>query len=398
MTSGKYRYLYSLQGHKMKYSIVIPHLSNSSSIELCLKYIKENSLYENEIICIPDESDVYYAFNKGVFTSQCDTVVLLNDDMFVSKNWDRYIPIYSNQKTILTGYVVEPLPGPENNKCIKYDCGSSNTDFDYNKFQQFVNDSQVPDIKYDSKGWYMPIVVNKKSFVSYPNINKFPSYANDITLIDQIMPSVGFNFAQINMFVYHLQSKSTKESNALIKKCILSYHSYHIDQRLISLQCNVIDRFNTGINSKHEFLKYPIEIPVDTILDRALPGLFYGPAYNYHAILLLTDNCIPLNSTVIQHMFDKALYNIITIATVLNLDYNRANNISAICISRTTYEKMGKPSLSPIHNSSIEDELCYLAKYNDIQVEYINNENNGLYLDNNNESFYNKCIETLTKD
>ena len=49
------------------YSIVIPHLSNSDYIDTCIHYIKKNSKYDPEIIQIVDETDVYYAFNKGVY-------------------------------------------------------------------------------------------------------------------------------------------------------------------------------------------------------------------------------------------------------------------------------------------------------------------------------------------
>lgn len=194
------------------YSIVIPFLSNSKTISLCLKYLKQNSMYKHEIVPIIDQKDVYFAFNKGVYTSKYDTVVLINDDMIVAKDWDKFIPNCKDD-TIYTGYVVEKQPGAmiDGPSCIKHDCGDFEN-FDYDKFQDFVNvhSNQVPDIASNSLGWYMPVVVNQKTFVSYPNIHKFPE-PNDITLFHHILPFVGFKCSQIKSYFYHFSGVARKQ-------------------------------------------------------------------------------------------------------------------------------------------------------------------------------------------
>jgi hypothetical protein len=196
------------------YSIVIPTVTGSKTFEMCVEYLRKNSYYKNEIVKILDEKDVYYAFNSGVYRAENETVVLMNDDMIVSKNWDILIPKYAKDNVILTGHVVESNPGKmiSGPECVKYDCGTHD-DFDYDKFQSFVDDqsSVMTEYKNDSLGWYMPIVVNQKTFVTYPNINKFPWYANDVTLIEKILPFVGFKFKQIRSFVYHFSKVTTKQ-------------------------------------------------------------------------------------------------------------------------------------------------------------------------------------------
>lgn len=238
-----------------KYSIVIPYLSNSSCVESCINYIKQNSMYDNEIVPVVDETDVYYAFNKGVYNSSCDTVVLLNDDMIVSKNWDKYIPIYSNQSIILTGHLVEPTPRQYMfqglNNYYSHDCGNNIANFDYNKFEDYVKNQSVPDIIFNEKGWVMPLVVNKKSFVTFPNIKKFPVYWNDVVLIDEIMPYVGFHFAQIDMWVYHF-SRQSSHQNKSARKCIFSYCNHQIDPKIQLLQQNVIEKLNKTRNCTYE--------------------------------------------------------------------------------------------------------------------------------------------------
>jgi len=195
------------------YSIVIPYLSKNNLFDKCVSYIEKNSLYNCEIVPIQDETDVYYAYNSGVYKAKYDKVVLMNDDMVVSKNWDElFVPLMSEEK-VLTFNVVEKSPGYIEGKpsCIQMDCGDDYENFDEKKFEKFVkyHKSFNREPVY-GKGWYMPIVFHKKSFISYPNINKFP-YPNDITLIDQILPNNGYTFIKMPMYVYHFAIRSTKE-------------------------------------------------------------------------------------------------------------------------------------------------------------------------------------------
>lgn len=198
------------------YSVVIPYLSNSKCIDTCIEYLEKNSMYEHEIVSIIDEKDVYYAFNKGVYASKYETVVLFSDDMMAGKDWDRFIPEHAAPDTVLTCHVIEPDPGRMMNgpECIKCDCGGSPENFDYEKFQAFADEgaAQLPDIIDNSMGWYMPVVFNQKTFVSYPNIGKFPYVANDITLFHYILPNLGFKFKQMKSFIYHFQRKATKQN------------------------------------------------------------------------------------------------------------------------------------------------------------------------------------------
>ena len=355
------------------YSVVIPHLSNSICIESCLKYLNQNSLYQNELILIEDERDVYYAFNKGVYKSNYETVVLLNDDMIVSKNWDKYIPIYSKQDTILTGYVVEPGDNAAD-QCIRYDCGTSPQSFNYEKFQNFINGHQFPEIIFDAKGWYQPLVVNQRTFITYPNINKFPEYSNDVKLINEIMPYAGFQFAQINMPVYHFQRQATIKSNALKKRCIFTYCNYQINQKIQYLQSKIIEKFNSIINCEYKFLIYTQpdgELLPDQVIDYAFNKLFYEE--NIETILMLDIDCIPLSSNAINYVFQQAEQGKIVgnIQRSNHIENNQHVYVapSAICISRETFEKLNKPSFKPTLQSDIGEELCIKAEQQNIELE-----------------------------
>jgi len=197
------------------YSIVIPYLKTSKYIEQCKHYLQENSSLEYELVEIVNETDVYYAYNLGVYRAKYDKVILLNDDMFVSRGWDVPMVRYITEDVLTTCYVVEPDPGTitrNDNTTIqnvKYDCGKTLNEFDYTKFQTFVESQTVPVIQENTKGWYMPLGVHKKSFVSYPN--RLKAEANDILLLDYVLPNLGYKFARVNSFVYHFQQRSLRE-------------------------------------------------------------------------------------------------------------------------------------------------------------------------------------------
>ena len=192
----------------MKYSVFIPFLSKSKSIQRCLNALHENSVHEHEIVLTVGETDVYYAFNEGVYKCKNDVVVLMNDDMIVSKGWDRLIPEYAKPDLYLTTYVVEPgfAPLPIGPSCIDYDCGREDN-FDYDKFEEFVkkDSKNKPEFLLGASGWFMPMIINKKSFVTFPNVIKFPYCANDILLFTMLKQAdeCEIKFGVINSYIYH---------------------------------------------------------------------------------------------------------------------------------------------------------------------------------------------------
>jgi hypothetical protein len=196
------------------YTVFIPFLSKSKSIQRCLNALEENSVHKHETICTIDENDVYYAFNEGVFKAKYDTVVLINDDMMVSPGWDRLIPQYAAPDTILTMYVYEKygkdlLMGPSP---LQADFGDENH-YDKTGFEQFATErsKEVADFTPNAAGWYMPMIVNKKTFVTFPNVVKFPLCANDFIMFHMVRESgLDYKFGVINSHVYHFAHASSR--------------------------------------------------------------------------------------------------------------------------------------------------------------------------------------------
>lgn len=362
------------------YSIVIPHLSTSKYIDTCIEYIKKNSKYNPEIIQIVDETDVYYAFNKGVYQANNDIVVLMNDDMVVSKDWDEHFPMFLSEDTFLTLNVVEPKPGIMNGpQCIALDCGSSLENFEYDKFEAYVTEAKKnnPDIRLDTMGWYMPFVVHRKSFVSYPNIGKFPFTANDVTLFHLILPNLGYKVALLNSFVYHFQRKSHEplySENTMKKRAIFTYCNHQIEEKIPYLQKQIISKFNTNKLCKYEYLHYKKpdgEMTPDQVIEYGIEKLFYED--NYDTILMLDIDCIPLNTQALEYIFDRAEEGVLigNVQRSNHLDNNKHIYPAPSCISLTkeTYEKLGKPSWKPTNRGDIGEELCYIAEEKGLEIE-----------------------------
>ena len=188
-------------------SIVLPYLSNSKCVKLCKDLLKSNTTNEYELIEIVDNTDVYEAYNYGALQAKYDTIVLINDDMFVSPGWDELFVKYTRPNTVITCYVIESGRIPVAKECIEYNAGNSIEKFDYEDFINFKNTLTYPEVRND-RGWFMPIAFHKSTFVEYPKENKYP-YPNDIDLVKKILVDLGYEFLQVASYVYHLQNYSS---------------------------------------------------------------------------------------------------------------------------------------------------------------------------------------------
>jgi hypothetical protein len=196
------------------YSVFIPFLSKSKSIQKCLNALHENSVHPHEIVCTIDETDVYYAFNEGAYKCKYDTVVFLNDDMIVSPGWDALIPKYVAPEYILTTYVYEKygkdvIVGPSP---LQADFGTEH-DFNESGFYEFAEkrSGEVPEFVDGACGWYMPMIFNKKTFVGFPNTIKYPYCANDFLMFNMVRDcEVGYKFGVLNSHIYHFAHASSR--------------------------------------------------------------------------------------------------------------------------------------------------------------------------------------------
>lgn len=172
--------------------------------------IRENTKSEHELVEIVDSKDVYDAFNSGVKRANGKIVALLNDDMFVSKDWDVNYIKHTVGKTVCTGYLVEPGTIPVSPRNIRKDFGRNPTAFRKEEFLKWSGEyrASIPEV-INGMGWFMPLVMEKQYWIDYPNEQKHP-YPNDTELLEKILPSMGYNYLKVNSLVYHLQAFTTQ--------------------------------------------------------------------------------------------------------------------------------------------------------------------------------------------
>jgi len=188
-------------------SIVVPYLSNSRCIDICKKYIEQNTINPYELIEVVDNTDVYAAFNEGAHRAKYDVILLINDDMFVSPGWDELYIKYTTPRSVVTGLLIESGRIPVNYRNVEYDCGKVPEEFDYNKFLSYIKDNPIDELKTNSMGWYMPVAFHRSTYIDYPNDIKYP-HPNDVTLLSHMLPSYGFDFKQVGVYTYHIQNFS----------------------------------------------------------------------------------------------------------------------------------------------------------------------------------------------
>ena len=184
-------------------------MSTSKPTELCKHYLEKNTINEYEIIEVVDWTDVYAAYNYGASLAKYDIIIMMNDDMFVAPGWDINYVKYVKPKTFVMMWLVESGHIGVNNRMLEYDCGRTLETLDYDRFINYIDTIDIPEAIEGGFGAWMPIGFHKSTFIEFPNEIKYPN-ANDITLIDNTLPALGYIPIKVKSFAYHLQGYSRR--------------------------------------------------------------------------------------------------------------------------------------------------------------------------------------------
>ena len=152
----------------MKLSILVPTFNNLLYFNFFINSIYKNSYYKHEIIVHVNEGTdgtlqfvkknkfkfTYSSENIGLCSSMneaykmstSDFILYAHDDMYFCKDWDKYlvdeIRKQKNNLYYLTGTNVSTRYG-----LINFNCGDSIENFDENKFSNFCNQDNTPDLQ-----------------------------------------------------------------------------------------------------------------------------------------------------------------------------------------------------------------------------------------------------------
>ena len=220
------------------FSILIPTFNNLEYLKICIKSLKKNSYFNNQIIChvnIGEDGTInflkknnidysYTSYNSGICEginkasklTKYDYYLYAHDDFYFCPQWD-YI-LFNEVNKI--GHNNFYLSGTMMNQGqIQFDCGNTPSEFNENKFLQEYNDYNF----YDFQGsTWAPSLVHKDIWDKVGGFSEeyFPGTGSDPDFNMKLW-NIGIRiFKGINDFkVYHFGSiVLRKKINKISKK------------------------------------------------------------------------------------------------------------------------------------------------------------------------------------
>ena len=159
-----------------------------------------------------------------------------------------------------------------------------------------------------------------------------------------------------------------------MKNGIFSYCNHQINPEIPKYQKLVIDALTKDIGVEFHPLFYNAndgDVYPDQVINYGLNELIYNKKFDN--VLVLDIDCIPLNQAALTHIFFRAGKNIL-IGNAQRSHYLENNEhifigSSCMCVNRTVFDKLGRPSMSPTARGDIGEELTYLAEEKNVPVE-----------------------------
>ena len=231
------------------FSILIPTFNNLEYLKLCIKSLKKNSYFNNQIIChvnIGEDGTVdflkknnieysYTGYNSGICEginkasklTKYDYYLYAHDDFYFCPKWD-YI-LFIEVKRI--GHNNFYLSGTMMNQGqIQFDCGNTPSEFNENKFLQEYNDYNF----YDFQGsTWAPSLVHKDIW------DKVGGFS------EEYFPGTGSD-PDFNMKLWNIGIR--------IFKGINDFKVYHFGSIVLRKKINKISKENYGSKGAKVFL------------------------------------------------------------------------------------------------------------------------------------------------
>jgi hypothetical protein len=159
-----------------------------------------------------------------------------------------------------------------------------------------------------------------------------------------------------------------------MKNAIFTYCNHQINPEIAKYQKLVIDKLvkDIGVDFHPLFYNAPNDkIYPDEVINYGLNELIYNQKYDN--VLVLDIDCIPLSQQSLTHIFFRAGANVL-IGNAQRSHYLENNEhifigSSCMCVNRTVFETLGKPSMAPTIRGDIGEELTYLAEEKNVIVE-----------------------------
>jgi hypothetical protein len=160
-----------------------------------------------------------------------------------------------------------------------------------------------------------------------------------------------------------------------MRDAILTYFNHQIDPAIAENQALVVNKMIAGKNVFFQPLFYNAkdgDVYPDQVINYALNQLFY--VHDYDNVLILDIDCIPLGPQVIDYVFYRAaegyLIGNAQRSHYIENDEHIFIGSSCLCLSRNTFERLGKPDFGPTKRGDIAEELTYRAEECGSPIEF----------------------------
>ena len=221
----------------MELSIIVPTFNNLNYLKCLIESIKENSIYNHELVIhINEGSDgtlnyikennikfthshenigLCKAVNNAVKKSSNKLILYAHDDMYFCKKWDLYLEKelknYNDKLFYISGTNVSYKDG-----IINFDCGTSPSDFDKEKFNKFCENDNTKDLQ--GSHW-APHIIHKDLWNRVGGFSPefYPGDGSDPDFCCKLWFENVRIFKILSKFkVYHFGSITTRKSNLKI--------------------------------------------------------------------------------------------------------------------------------------------------------------------------------------
>ncbi|MBL0023698.1 MAG: glycosyltransferase [Saprospiraceae bacterium] len=220
---------------KALFSILIPSWKNYSHLKLVIESIRKNSRYEHQICVHLNEADeksknlldllkishsisventgVCFGFNAASSLAQCEYFVLIDDDMYLAPDWDKWmhdsIIKHKNPYWCISGTMMERT-GKSNKSVIN--CKNFGANPEEFQEQQFLDEYSTYDYHDWSGSLWYPLALDRKIWMLIGGLSTefSPGMYSDPDFMMKLWQAGVRHFIGLEKCrVYHFMSKST---------------------------------------------------------------------------------------------------------------------------------------------------------------------------------------------
>ena len=151
--------------------------------------------------------------------------------------------------------------------------------------------------------------------------------------------------------------------------CIASIFMNNIDQKLVALQKQVVEKYNVSkIPHYHVYTEAPPGYTMDKLVDML-------EQKGHDAIMFLDIDCLPLENNALNYFFERAyMGKVIGSAQRSNHIQNDQHVFCAphnVTFTVEMYRKLGNPSFMPNYRGDVAEELTFRARESNIPIEIL---------------------------